>query len=499
MQYICNVGTLGFTRLAINGLEPTGMQPMTRDYPTCDYRTWVCNGEIYNWRELADQYDLDNKSGSDCEIIGQLYDRFATNGIPLEGFFRALDGVFAMIIIDSLTEEVIVARDPYGVRPLYMGRKGDQISFASEMKALPICDTVETFLPGHFQIIGPRATVHAPRPYHTIPFLKNPIYDEPVEAMKGVRAALEAAVKKRMMMERPVAALLSGGLDSSLIAALVAKQLRLNGGPTLRTFSIGMEGSSDLLHARKVSDWIGSLHKEIVLTADDFFNAVPEVIRTIESYDTTTVRASVGNWLVAKAVAETDCKVVFNGDGADEVWGSYLYFYSAPSDSAFEEETTRLLEDIHMFDVLRSDRSISSHGLEPRTPYLDKEFVGVAKSVATWLRRPGKLCEKWLMRSAFEDDVLPKEVLWRRKEAFSDGVSGDRPWFEIAQEKAAAILGPDWQNKEFPARTPEQQYYLNIFLEHYGKEKLLTNVPYFWMPKWSPGVTDPSARKLGVY
>jgi len=249
-----------------------------------------------------------------------------------------------------------------------------------------------------------------------------------------------------------------------------------------------------------VADWIGSTHTEIVLTADDFFNAVPEVIKAIESYDTTTVRASVGNWLVAKAVAETDCKVVFNGDGADEVWGSYLYFYSAPSDHAFEEETTRLLQDIHMFDVLRSDRSISSHGLEPRTPYLDKEFVSVAKSVSTWLRRPAGLCEKWVMRSAFEDGLIPAEVLWRRKEAFSDGVSGkEKSWFQIAQEKAEALLGPEWKDSEFPARTPEQQYYMNLFLKYYGKERLLTNVPYFWMPKWSPGITDPSARKLAVY
>ena len=496
VQYTCNVGTLGFTRLAINGLDDAGMQPMTRDN-----RTWVCNGEIYNWWELADHYKLENKSGSDCEILGELYDKFSAGGIPLEGFFRALDGVFAIIIVDSVTEEVIVARDPYGVRPLYMGRQGSRIAFASEMKALtPICDTIEAFPPGHFQVIDMvRGQIDKPRAYHMVPFLKNPLYDEPVEAMNGVRRALELAVKKRMMTERPVAALLSGGLDSSLIAALVAKQLRIAGASPLRTFSIGMEGSSDLFYARKVADWIGSVHTEVVLTADDFFNAVPEVIKAIESYDTTTVRASVGNWLVAKAVAETDCKVVFNGDGADEVWGSYLYFYSAPSDHAFEEETNRLLQDIHMFDVLRSDRSISSHGLEPRTPYLDKEFVAVAKSVSTWLRRPAGLCEKWIMRSAFEDGFLPSDVLWRRKEAFSDGVSGSKPWFEIAQEKAEALLGPDWKNPEFPARTAEQQYYMNIFLKHYGKERLLTNVPYFWMPKWSPGVTDPSARKLAVY
>lgn len=500
-QVINDMGTLGFTRLAINGLHEAGMQPMTYED-----RTWVCNGEIYNWKALAEEYNIDNESGSDCEILGKLYDHFCKRGIPLEGLFRALDGVFAVIIVDSVAQQVIVARDPYGVRPLYKGTRRDgRLAFASEMKALtPICDTIEAFPPGHFQIIDLNGDTYQslrPQPYHTVPWLKNPLYREPLDAMKAVRVALEAAVKKRMMMERPVAALLSGGLDSSLIAALVAKELREAGASPLRTFSIGMKGSSDLHHARLVADWIGSEHKEIVVTADDFFNAIPEVIQSIESYDTTTVRASVGNWLVARAVAETDCKVVFNGDGADEVWGSYLYFNSAPSDHAFEEESGRLLQDIHMFDVLRSDRSISSHGLEPRTPYLDKEFVAVARSVSTALRRPvrGSLCEKWLMRSAFDDGLLPKEVLWRRKEAFSDGVSGEKSWYEIAQEKATALLGADWINKEFPANTPEKQYYMNLFLKFYGKNQLLTNVPYFWMPRWSPGVTDPSARALTSY
>jgi asparagine synthase (glutamine-hydrolysing) len=220
------------------------------------------------------------------------------------------------------------------------------------------------------------------------------------------------------------------------------------------------------------------------------------------------VRASVGNWLVAKAVAEqSDCKVLFNGDGADEVWGSYLYFYGAPSDHAFEEESRRLLKDIHMFDVLRSDRSISSHGLEPRTPYLDKQFVATAMSIPTGLRRPvrGGKCEKWLMRKAFEGSgLLPTEVLWRRKEAFSDGVSGtEKSWYEIAQEKAEALLGPDWRKNGVdglePAKTAEQQYYRDCFLKVYGKEHMLVNVPYFWMPKWTKGVTDPSARALADY
>jgi asparagine synthase (glutamine-hydrolysing) len=300
-------------------------------------------------------------------------------------------------------------------------------------------------------------------------------------------------------------------VDSSLIAALVAKELRAAGAPPLRTFSIGMAGSTDLHYAQKVAAWIGSDHTEVVLTADDFFSAVGPVIHAIESYDTTTVRASVGNWLVAKAIAEqSDCKVVFNGDGSDELWGSYLYFYNAPSDEAFEEEVTRLLEDIHYFDVLRSDRSISSHGLEPRTPFLDKQFVATARACATALRRPvrGKRPEKWLMRRAFDDcELLPREVLWRQKEAFSDGVSGhEKSWFEIAQEKAAELVGPDWQTRAEaayghlnPPKTPEQYYYRYSFEAHFGKGAAVANVPYFWMPRWCEGATDPSARTLAVY
>jgi asparagine synthase (glutamine-hydrolysing) len=500
---IHGVGNLGFTRLAINGLNSSGMQPMIQDD-----RTWVCNGEIYNWRELAVQHGIEVESGSDCEVIGKLYEIFMKQCIPLEGLFRALDGVFAIVIVDEGRQQTIVARDPYGVRPLYVGQlNSGEVAFASELKALPEQESAYPFPPGHYMIVphvGRRDL--ATTAYHTIPWLKNPAYKELDAAAAAIRTALVAAVKKRMMTERPVAALLSGGLDSSLVAALVAKELRQAGAPPLRTFSVGMKGSSDLFYARKVADWIGSKHTEVLLTADDFFQAVPEVIRCIESYDTTTVRASVGNWLVAKAVKEqSDCKVVFNGDGADEVWGSYLYFYSAPSDHAFEEESARLLQDIHMFDVLRSDRSISSHGLEPRTPYLDKEFVAVARSVSTALRRPTKtVCEKWLMRHAFEafdGGLLPPDVLWRRKEAFSDGVSGtEKAWYEIAQEKAAA-LNPKWmdQNTLDMPKTAEQYYYRKCFLDFYGEKLRHVNVPYFWMPRWSPGATDPSARVLKVY
>jgi asparagine synthase (glutamine-hydrolysing) len=516
--------TLGFTRLAINGLTEAGMQPF-------GYRnsTWMCNGEIYNWKELAFQHGLSQTmSGSDCEVIGYLYERYKDN---LPALFRSLDGVFACILVDKERQRVIVARDPYGVRPLYCGTKflykhenGNTFSvgtetlfFSSELKGIiPLADHIGHFPPGTYQVydIPTKKLLHTEK-YHTVPWLKNPLLSPYTPSglemsCLSVRFALEDAVRKRMLTERPVAALLSGGIDSSLIASLVQKQLRLAGKPPLKTFSIGMAGSEDLKHAKMVAEWIGSDHTEVVLTADDFFKAIPAVIRAIETYDTTTVRASVGNWLVSKAIKEKcECKVVFNGDGSDEVFGSYLYFYNAPSDALFEEESQRLLDEIYMFDVQRSDRSISSHGLEPRTPFLDKQFVAVARSVPTCWRRPvkGRQVEKWILRRAFDDGVtLPSKVLWRKKEAFSDGVSSqEKSWYEEIQERVLPYMPEDWYEKaqrqyqHLPPQTPEQYYYRYIFEAEFSKTPSQTCVTHFWMPRWTPGATDPSARTLAIY
>ncbi len=523
---LSGVGILGFTRLAINGLNPAGMQPMTNGR-----LWWMCNGEIYNWRALAAHYGIPVVSGSDCEVLGKLYSKLVIEeGQDPAAFCRLLDGVFALIIIDTVAKTCLVARDPYGIRPLFMGQRWgsrflNQTSielyqngmlFASEIKAMyPYTQSNSQFPPGHVQIYSaPDAKLLYTRRYHMTQPLKNPLLSPETGSLDmacfSLRTALEIAVQKRMMTERPVAALLSGGVDSSLIASLVAKELRKAGAPSLKTFSIGMAGSQDLFYAKKVADWIGSEHHEIIMTADQFFASIPCVIRAIESFDTTTVRASVGNWLVSREIARrTDCKVVFNGDGSDEVFGSYLYFNSAPNDCAYEEEVTRLLDDIHMFDVLRSDRSISSHGLEPRTPFLDKQFVAVARSIATeWLRPvKGRRVEKWLLRRAFDDGVtLPHEVLWRRKEAFSDGVSSpEKSWYEVIQERVVGEIPEDWIEKaeiQYPnltPRTPEQYFYRFFFEAEYGKANSHTVIPYFWMPRWSPGATDPSARTLQVY
>ena len=522
---ISGVAMFGFTRLAINGLNPEGMQPMTNGQ-----LWWMCNGEIYNWKQLAADYGIPTHSGSDCEVLGELYMKLVVPGTDPSVFFRLLDGVFALAILDLRSNTLILGRDPYGVRPLFVGQRFGfapkqnsgfemyvcNIMAASEVKALvPQCTAVQALEPGTFDVYDIKTMNKVfSKKYHTIPFLKNPMFHPSTEngidyACMTLRRALESAVQKRMLTERPVAALLSGGIDSSLIASLVAKELRKAGAPPLKTFSIGMLGSQDLFHARKVAEWIGSEHHEIVLTADQFYAAIPHVVGAIESFDTTTVRASVGNWLVAKAVAEqSDCKVVFNGDGSDEVFGSYLYFYNAPHNSAYEEEVTRLLSEIHYFDVLRSDRSISSHGLEARTPFLDKQFVAVARSICTQWLRPvrGQQVEKWILRRAFDDGVtLPREVLWRRKEAFSDGVSStEKSWYQIIQEKADTLVPADWKDRasknyvHLTPQTPEQYLYRFYFEAEFGKSACMT-IPHFWMPRWTPGATDPSARTLAVY
>ena len=501
---------LGFTRLAINGLSDCGMQPFTSLQGSLHV---VCNGEIYNHAALAAKYNIPNTSGSDCEVLGPLFDNLRDPVV----WAQSLDGVFAIALYDKTADRLYVARDPYGVRPLYYGYKYIEtpletpkktIVFASEIKALtPYCQDIKAFPPGHVGYYH-KDTLRIKR-FHSVPTEKNlDLVGNPQAAMSVLKSALESAVQKRLMTERPVAALLSGGVDSSLIAALVQKKLKALGKPPLETFSIGFAGSPDLKYARLVADHIGSKHHEIIATPDDFFRAIPEVIRSIESFDITTVRASVGNWLVAKAIREqSDCKVVFNGDGSDEVFGSYLYFYNAPSDEVFEAECTRLLETIHHFDVLRSDRSISSHGLEPRTPFLDKNFVAVARSIPTVWRRPvmGVRPEKGILRKAFEaDGLLPEEVLWRRKEAFSDGVSQQtKSWYEEIQERLQGVteMPPiGFLAEKYPKMTPqtlEAYYYRVIYMNFYGEETVTQ--PYFWLPRWCGDATDPSARTLSIY
>lgn len=500
--------TFGFTRLAINGLTDAGMQPYSKG-PI----TWICNGEIYNSKDLEKGLGLES-TGSDCECIGDLYLRHRDD---LATFARALDGVFAIVLYDSERNHLIVTRDPYGIRPLFLATlpTNDAIEFASEIKAIGTgYDKVVPFQPGYIRQYDASSTqILQDIEYHSVPWILNPQF-HPSEktgyqdACIALRFALEEAVRKRLLTDRPVAALLSGGLDSSLIASLLQKNLN-QVGKCLKTFSIGFKGSSDIAHARMVADWIQSDHTEIIMTPDEFFDAIPEVIKAIESYDTTTVRASTGNYLIAKKIRElTDCKVVFNGDGSDELFGGYLYFNNAPSDEAFHSETARLLKDLHYFDVLRSDRSISANGLEARTPFLDKQFVAVVRSIHPSFLRPtkGGQVEKEILRCAFDDNVtLPLKVLWRRKEAFSDGVSTpEKAWFQEIQDRLEKSV--EWKKNHISVyqghlvpTTGEEYYYWYNFVASYGIVALKTTVPYKWMPKWCPDAKDPSARTLSVY
>lgn len=463
--------SLGFTRLAINDLTVDGDQPFSKQ--ECKL---VCNGEIYNHAELRRKYDLADSPASDCGILIDLIQK-----IGFANACREIDGVFAMIYITP--EFVYVARDPFGVRPLFHAKVGDSSHvWSSEIKALPPFSTqIRPFHPGtyavYFRING---AFHDAKRYHTTNIV-------PLSAFRNrqiytfcLREALFNAVEKRVMnTERPIAAMLSGGLDSSLVAGIAASILRDRGMQRLRTFSIGMAGSPDLKYARNVAEFIGSIHTSIVVTADDFRETVPQVIHDIESYDITTVRASVGNWLVGKYIKEhTDCKVVLNGDGSDEIGGGYLYMQRAPTDAHFDAETLRLLREIHLFDVLRSDRCMAAHGLEARTPFLDKQVVQTWLSIPTDLRTSHSRIEKFALRDSFAfSGLIPSEVIWRRKEAFSDGVN------------------TDGSTQKWYARSDEAAYYRELFDRDYSHAAKV--IPHMWMPKWVD-TTDPSATSYRV-
>ena len=487
----------GFHRLAINGLK-LGNQPLY-------YKHFVliCNGEIYNYKELIAKYDLKVTTGSDCEVIVHLYDLLGEN------FINELDGEFAFLLFNTQNNSTFIARDPYGVRPLYMNNVGNTFCFASDiepMKCMSLSN-ITHFKPGTFMVIsrGVNYYIQDSVKYHSI--VRNTIGDY----RQGLYDVLHKVVLKRVTnTERPVACLLSGGLDSSLVAAIAAKHFAKKG-IQLETYSIGLSGSEDLKYAAIVAKHINSKHTEIICTESQFFDSIPQVIKDIESYDTTSVRASVGNWNIGKYIKEhSDAKVVLNGDGADELMGGYLYFKKAPNAFEFDKECKRLLQDIYMFDVLRSDKSISSHGLEPRTPFLDRSWVEFYLSIDKELRynTTKNECEKYLIRKSVEvvdPLLLPREILWRTKEAFSDGVSSlNKSWYKIIQEKIEKLdidlLEHDLSDIDLfdltINLTPEQKYYKSLFNKDYKDCEHL--IEYLWMPKYV-NAKDASARTLNCY
>ena len=553
LKYVDDDVWLGFHRLAINGLSPASGQPMT-----INGITLICNGEIYNYKELYALLDVTPTTDSDCEVIIHLYARYG-----LEYTLQLLDGVFAFVLHDLRDDTkplLHVARDPYGVRPLYMvvpdmlvPCREPIVAFASELKVLYHLISSNEYigngqadafkfshvLPGSyvtFQKTNNYAIwfLYERMKYHTNKFItKNhyllpqnvnantianvDLYSENLYSenlyleniYKNIYMTLSEAVRKRVVgtSDRKIACLLSGGLDSSLIVALVKKYYD----GVLETYSIGMPGSEDIKYAESVANYLGTNHTSVIVSEQDFFDAIPEVIQHIESYDTTSVRASVGNYLIGKYIKEhSEAKVIFNGDGSDELTGGYLYFKAAPSDLEFDRECKRLLANIYAFDVLRSDKCISSHGLEPRTPFLDRGFVDYYLSIPVSIRNTNKSgVEKQLLRSAFaccDSGLLPNAVLWRKKEAFSDGVSSlDKSWFQIIEANVIELvrsktvvlpLNANYHNINVPT-TLEQQYYRYLYETFYPHTAYI--VPYFWMPSFVKNATDASARTLAFY
>jgi len=508
---------LGFHRLAINGLNSGSHQPIY--YNNIQL---ICNGEIYNYKQLYKMMDIVPSTQSDCEVIIHLYLKYG-----IEQTLRMLDGVFAFIIYDNSEiqhPKLVVGRDPYGVRPLYKTYSkfsSNFTGFASDMKMLHTLSQehgdieINHFKPGSYSIYKIEEQCLKPeineQPYNIITstFLgdENSVSIEEIEFQ--ITRYLMSAVKKRVeTTERPIACLLSGGLDSSLICSLVNREVKMQTGKTIETYSIGLSGSDDLKYARIVSNYLGTQHNEIIVTEKEMLDAIPQVIYNVETYDTTTIRASVGNYLVAKYISEnSEAKVIFNGDGADELMGGYLYFHKCPDSIEFDKECKRLMTNIHSYDVLRSDKSISSNGLEARTPFLDRYFVQYYLSIHPNIRNHNYLgkCEKYLVRSAFSKvsfegkSLMPKEVLWRTKEAFSDGVSKQtRSWYEIIQEHIEGIDANKLSNHYNwnKPTTKEQEYYRHLFEKYY--EYRSNVIKYFWMPKYVDAY-DSSARTLKIY
>ncbi|XP_069504641.1 asparagine synthetase [glutamine-hydrolyzing] [Ambystoma mexicanum] len=510
----------GFHRLAIVD-QLYGMQPIrVKKFP---YLWLVYNGEIYNYKQLQKHFGFDYQTLVDGEVILHLYSK---GGIDHTA--AMLDGVFAFILLDTANRKVFLGRDTYGVRPLFKVLTDDGfLAVCSEAKGLVNLKhsmspppKVEPFPPGHYEVFdlkqnGKVASVELVK-FHTCK-------DEPVHAAydtvdnlqagfdretvkSNIRLLLENAVRKRLMAHRRIGCLLSGGLDSSLVSALLIKLSKESGiNYPLQTFAIGMEDSPDILAARKVASHIGSEHHEVIFDFEEGIQAIDEVIFSLETYDITTVRASVGMYLVSKYIRKkTDSVVIFSGEGSDELTEGYIYFHKAPSPEEAADESERLLKELYMFDVLRADRTTSAHGLELRVPFLDHRFTAYYLSLPPDLRIPKNGVEKYLLRESFQDsNLLPKEILWRPKEAFSDGLTSvKKSWYTMIQEyieHQVDDLMLDKSETKFPFNPPrskEGYFYRKIFEKYYpGNSHWLS---HYWMPKWI-NATDPSARTLKHY
>ena len=451
------------------------------------------NGEIYNHQAIRREYEgrYTFSTGSDCEVILALYRDAVRAGGSQEDFIRMLErlnGIFAFALYDAERDEYLVARDPIGVIPLYIGKDAaGHICVASELKALEgICTEYEPFLPGHF--LSSR-TGMVERWYTRDWFKYDAVKDNKAD-IQDLHDALEAAVKRQLMCDVPYGVLLSGGLDSSVISAIAKKNAARRvetddqqeaWWPRLHSFAVGLKGAPDLAKAREVAEHIGTVHHEINYTVQEGLDALRDVIYFIETYDVTTVRASTPMYLLARVIRSMGIKMVLSGEGADEVFGGYLYFHKAPDAQAFHDETVRKISKLHLYDCLRANKSLAAWGVEGRVPFLDKEFLDVAMRLNPAAKMcPGREIEKRVVREAFAD-MLPESVAWRQKEQFSDGVGYS--WIDSLKEITAAAVTDDQMAhaaERFPINTPmnkEEYYYRSIFEEHFPSESAARCVP----------------------
>ncbi len=470
---------LAHERLSI--VDPqSGGQPL---YSKDGNLVLAVNGEIYNHqkirKELADKYEFQTES--DCEVILALYQE---KGVD---FIEELNGIFAFALYDKQKDCFLIARDHMGVIPLYQGwDKNGYYYVASELKALEgVCNKIEVFLPGHYKFSGDAEM----KKWYTRDWMDYENVKDNDSSIKELRQALEDAVERQLMSDVPYGVLLSGGLDSSVVSAIAkkfasrrveSKGLKDAWWPQLHSFSVGLEGSPDLKHAQDVADFIGTVHHEIKFTIQEGLDAIRDVIYHLETYDVTTIRASTPMYLMARVIKSMGVKMVLSGEGADEIFGGYLYFHKAPNPEEFHKETVRKLDKLHLYDCNRANKSLAAWGVEGRVPFLDKEFMDVAMR----LNPKDKMCtdrmEKWIVRKAFED-YLPASVAWRQKEQFSDGVGYS--WIDTLKEIVNEEVSDEMMEKakfRFPVNPPlnkEEYHYRTIFEEHFPSESAALCVP----------------------
>ena len=478
--YCGRTAILAHERLSI--VDPqSGKQPL---FSPDHKQILAVNGEIYNHLDIRKRYagKYQFQTGSDCEVILALY---RDKGIH---FLEELNGIFAFALYDEEQDTFLIARDPIGVIPLYIGYDADgKVYCASELKALEgFCDRYEPFLPGHYYDSKEGKMTR----WYTRDWMSYDAVKDNPASVEELREALEAAVRRQLMSDVPYGVLLSGGLDSSVISAVAKKyasrRVESNGKqdawwPQLHSFAVGLKGAPDLAKAREVADHIGTVHHEINYTIQEGLDAVRDVIYFIETYDVTTVRASTPMYLLARVIKSMGIKMVLSGEGADEVFGGYLYFHKAPDARAFHEETLRKLSKLYLYDCLRANKSLAAWGVEGRVPFLDKEFLDVAMRLNPVAKMcPGKTIEKKIVREAFQD-MLPEGVAWRQKEQFSDGVGYS--WIDTLKAVTSQAVSDEQMAhaaERFPVNTPmnkEEYYYRSIFEEYFPSESAARSVP----------------------